>query len=445
MLVKNIDFWDIFSAYPHQKEFMKAFFSGEYQYFCELVHRRGGKDHSMFHCAWLYANMVKGTFVYCLPKIGQARNVIFEGKDLDGVRWIDTIPQHLIERVNSTNCKIYFTNGSILHITGSDSLMNSHLGSNLKGIVFSEFQKSSPQVWDLVRPILKRSGGWAVFLYTAFGKGHAYRLFQSNKEKPDWSCRKLTVNDTSDNNGFPIFSAGDIQEELDSGMDPDLVQQEYYCNEEISIKGTFFAEQLDAARKEGRIVRGLKVNPLLPMHTSWDLGSRDTNSIWWFQVENGMFRYFYQHDHHYGDIDYYAQLLERIKIKLGFKVYSSHFMPHDVQQTEWAAGKTRNVQLIARGIRPTVVPRLKVIERVQCARHNFAKCVFDEVGCGTGLDALGVTRSKWNEKTQSFVGDEEHDWSSHPAAAFEYGHVGWMDSYNKPGLSKAKEYARLRK
>jgi len=441
-LVKEIDFFDIFDAYPHQKEFFKAFFSGDYRYFMDMLHRRAGKDAGAFNVAWLYASIVPGNYVYTLPKIGQAKNVVWEGKDLDGRRWINQIPKHLIKSINNSESKIYFRNGSILHITGADSLMNSHLGSNLKGIIISEFHKTHPGVWDYVRPILKRSNGWAMFLFTAFGKGHSYRLFENNKGRDGWFCRKLTVADTRDNDGNYIFSPEQIQEERESGMDEDLIQQEYYCSSDAAIKGTFFAEQIAQAYKEQRIRSSIEVYPNVAVNTSWDLGARDTNSIWFFQYVNNQFHYFYQHDKNYGSIEYYMQLLKDIQKRFGFKKYGHHFMPHDVSQTEWTSGKTRRQLLMEKGLRITPVPRLKVIERVQCARTMFKNVVIDDVNCKAGLEALTVTRSKYDEYAKAFTADEVHDWSSHPAAAFEYGLVGWLDSYNKPQLNTVKSYAR---
>lgn len=443
MLVKEIDFFkQIFDAYPHQREFFKAFFSGEYSYFMEMVHRRAGKDAQAFTAMWLFASIFPGNYVYCLPKIQQARNVVWEGKDLEGVRWVSKIPAHLIKSTNSTNCKIYFVNGSVLHITGADSLMQSHLGSNLRGICFSEFHKTHPGIWDYVRPIIKRSNGFAIFLFTAFGKGHSYRLFEHNKSSPAWHCRKLTVDDTRDNNGNPIFSPEQIQEERDSGMEEDLIQQEYYCSSDAAIKGTFFDEQMSLAYAEGRIREKVVVNPHLPVFTSWDIGSRDTNSIWFFQFINNQFHYFHQFDKNYGSIDFYVDALEKVRIKYQFHKYGGHFLPHDVSVTEWQTGKTRFQALGERGLVIRPVPRMKVMERVQVARTMFKSCVFDSVNCKDGIEALSVARSVYDANLKTFVSDEMHDWSSHPSAAFQYGLVGWANSYAKPSLNKIKQYSR---
>ena len=88
-----------------------------------------------------------------------------------------------------------------------------------------------------------------------------------------------------------------------------------------------------------------------------------------------------------------------------------------------------------KGLKVTLVPRLKVIERVQVARSNFHKCWFASKGCKNGLEALQVSRAKYDQNLKAFTSDEVHDWASHASAAFQYGHVGWLDSYNKPHLT----------
>lgn len=450
MLIKRIDFFeDIFNAYPHQRELFEAFFSGKYRFFIENIHRRGGKDATFFNLAWLVANMTRGNYIYTLPKIGQAKNVIWEGTDLDGRRWIDLIPKHLLAREpNQSERKIYFTSGSMLHITGADSILGSHLGSNLRGLFMSEYQRTAPMIWDYLRPIINRSKGFAAFNYTSFGQCHAHRLRIANLNNPAWHCRKLTVADTRDNNGNYIFSPEQIEDERNSGMDEDLIQQEYYCDDSVAVKGTYFAEDIQKAREEGRIIPSLEVYPGKPVHTSWDLGSKDLNAIWFFQVLGTgayqEFRYFHYHEINYKNIDYFIDYLAKLQKELGFSTYGHHFLPHDVSQTEWTSGKTRVVTLMQKGLKIVQAPRLRVIERVQVARSQLNRCKFDEHGCKNGIEALEASRAKYDDKLKAFSADEVHDWASHGSAAFQYGHVGWLDSYNKTRLASQREYAKYR-
>src|SRR6478736_420904 len=222
MLLKQIDYFqDIFPAYPHQRQLFEAFFSGNYRFFVDNIHRRGGKDATFFSLAWLVSAMTRGNYLYTLPKIGQAKNVIWEGTDLDGRRWVDAIPTHLVANINQSERKIYFTSGSMLHITGADSILGAHLGSNLRGLFMSEFQRTAPGIWDYLRPIINRSKGFAAFNYTSFGQCHAHRLRVANVDNPLWFTRKLTVDETRDNQGNYIFSPEQVEEERRSGMDED--------------------------------------------------------------------------------------------------------------------------------------------------------------------------------------------------------------------------------
>ena len=452
MLVKEISFFDeLFPAYKYQKEFMELFLEdNEIRNYLLCWHRRAGKDFMFFNLAWLYASMEKGSYLYTLPKIAQAKNVVFEGTTIEGVRWLDLIPTHLLSRPpNITERKIYFTSGSILTITGADSIIGSHLGTNIRGIYISEFQRTDPRVFDYLRPIIKRNPkGFFCMNYTAFGQCLPHRLMMENEDNPQWYTQKLTVDDTRDNDGNYIFSPEQVEDERRSGMEEDIINQEYYCDHSVAVKGTYFSAELQKAREEGRIVKDLEIYPRLPVHTSWDLGSRDANSIWFFQVigtgEAQQFRYFYEHSENYKDIPYYIELLHKIKNEFGFSGYGTHFLPHDSLQTEWSSGKTRRMLMREQGLNITPVPRLKVIERVQVARTNLHRCWFKEDTCRHGLLSLEASRSKYDEKLKAFSSEELHDWASHCSASFQYGHVGWLESYNKPKLQQQRTLAKFR-
>ena len=65
------------------------------------------------------------------------------------------------------------------------------------------------------------------------------------------------------------------------------------------------------------------------------------------------------------------------------------------------------------GFHPTVVerPRSKG-ETIAAARAAFARCQFDEQGCGLGLRRLRAYRKEWDESRP------RHDDASHGADAF---------------------------
>jgi hypothetical protein len=231
-------------------------------------------------------------------------------------------------------------------------------------------------------------------------------------------------------------------------MTEDLIQQEYFCDFNVAVKGTYFSEQMALMRKEGRIVKDLEIYPNLPVFTSWDLGSRDANAIFWFQVigtgSNQQFRYFHHHESNYQDLDYYVKLLYSVRELYGFNGYGTHYFPHDVKASEWSTGKSRLTSLMQKGVNVTVVPMMRVIERVQVARSMLGKCWFKEDTCKQGILALEASRCKYDDNLKIFSSDELHDWASHSSASFQYGQVGYMESHNRTHLAKQREYAKYR-
>jgi len=155
-----------------------------------------------------------------LPFYNQGRKAIWDGIDGNGRRFIDAFPKELISNRNEQEMRIEFKNGSAWQVVGSDRI-DALVGSNPRGIVFSEYSLQKPEAWDFCRPILAENNGWASFNCTPRGMNHAWRLLQQAKAE-EWFWQILTVDDT---HAIP-------QEVLDAEkrqMPSDLFQQEYYC------------------------------------------------------------------------------------------------------------------------------------------------------------------------------------------------------------------------
>src|SRR5215213_2860249 len=71
------------------------------------------------------------------------------------------------------------------------------------------------------------------------------------------------------------------------------------------------------------------------------------------------------------------------------------------------------------GFHPTVVERPKCKqEAIAAARTAFARCEFDEQGCGSGLRRLRAYRKEWDESRGVWKDRPRHDDASHGADAF---------------------------
>lgn len=208
---------------PYQVPAWRAFESG-YKRLLLIHHRRAGKDKTCINMLARSTMERVGTYFYFLPTFAQAKRVIWDGMDGDGFRFINHFPRELWDGdANTTNMRIRLKNGSVFQLVGSDKIDNV-VGTNPIGCVFSEYSLQDPSGWEFIRPILLENGGWAIFNGTPRGKvNHLYELYKMAKSNPEWYCEKLSVDDTG------AISDEKIQSERDSGMDEELIQQEYYC------------------------------------------------------------------------------------------------------------------------------------------------------------------------------------------------------------------------
>jgi len=112
--------------------------------------------------------------------------------------------------------KIVLRNSSIIQIIGTDNI-DSIVGTNPMGCVYSEFSLQEPAAWTLMRPILVENGGWAVFNFTPRGANHAKELYDMAKGNDSWFTQLLTVKDTKREDGSPVISEADVQSEREQG------------------------------------------------------------------------------------------------------------------------------------------------------------------------------------------------------------------------------------
>jgi len=70
------------------------------------------------------------------------------------------------------------------------------MGTNPRGVVFSEYSLQDPRAYQYIRPILTANRGWALFISTPRGKNHLWTLAELAQRSPDWFYIKLTVEDT---------------------------------------------------------------------------------------------------------------------------------------------------------------------------------------------------------------------------------------------------------
>jgi phage terminase large subunit len=349
----------------------------------ELVwHRRAGKDEICLHRACVAAFERPATYWHMLPMASQARKAIWDAiNPHTGKRRIDeAFPMVLRATTRENEMMIRFHNGSTWQVVGSDNF-DSLVGSPPAGITASEWALANPAARAYLRPILLENNGWQLYITTPRGKNHAYQTFnaaeQDMKAGRDVFAQLLSVYDT----GALSAEALDAERRAyisDYGEDAGdaLFRQEYLCDWDAALLGTFFGKEMRQALDAGRIC-DIEYDPAVPVETAWDLGHSDDTAIWFFQRVRGEKRFIDYYSASGQDTVHFAEQLD----KRGYK-YGDHWLPHDARAKTLASnGKSVVEQLLALGIRGQIVPNLSVQDGIQAARMVLPACWFDETKC----------------------------------------------------------------
>lgn len=184
---------------------------------------------------------------------------------------------------------------------------------------------------------------------------------------------------------------------------------------EIAVEGAYFATQMVAMRKQGRICR----IPIMdkPVYTTWDLGMNDYTAIVFWQdlgMERRAIDYYENNGEGWG---HYARILS----ERGYN-YERHYLPHDADQRRMGVNVTSSrMEAEAAGIRNIEVLGRIATERdgINSARAFMPNVWIDEVRCDRLIQCLDNYRREWDDKRGVFKDHPLHDEHSHGYKAFE--------------------------
>lgn len=399
-----------------------------------VAHRRSGKDKT---CVNIIAKKMLervGTYYYVFPTYNQGRKILWDGIDKDGNRFLDHFPKELIQgKPNETEMKLHFKNGSLFQIVGADNI-DSIVGTNPVGVVFSEYSLIDPAAWGFIRPILAENGGWAIFVFTPRGENHAYDIFELAKNDPDWYCQ---TNPASQTKAIPAEILESERAEIIRLYGNDaLYQQEYECNFTVPISGAYYADQIMLAYSKGRVGH-VPYEDRLTVDTFWDLGINDRMAIWFAQSVGPELRLIDYYENTGQGLPHYIQVLQ----SKGY-IYGQHTAPHDIEVRELTNGISRLDTARKLGINFRVAPKLPIHDGIDAARSLFGKCWFDSEKCKNGINALKNYRKLYDEKRKTYLNQPYHDWSSNAADAFRYMAISLDFKHQNKPAEQPDKYTR---
>lgn len=234
---------------------------------------------------------------------------------------------------------------------------------------------------------------------------------------------------------------------IQSGMEEREVNENYCDTEEEAITdrnilGVYYAKQMAAARKEGRICSVPHIEDDM-VFTAWDLGVDDSTSIWFFQIggRGGEFRFIDYYENTGMGMSHYAKVLHDKPY-----IYGDHYMPHDAQKREisGSADVSLSIKEVAErlGIEPIIVVKKardsqSVMNAIEAGRNILGRCLFDEKKCLKGIACLESYRAEYDDERNCLSVKPLRNWAIHGADAFRTFVAGYED--NKP-VKKEKTY-----
>lgn len=393
---------DVFLPYHDRKQ----------RWACIVAHRRAGKTVAVINdqiktCLTLRRENVRAAYI--APLRVQAKAIAW-----DYVKeFTSPIPG---VSINESELRVDFPNGARYRLFGADNY------DAMRGLYFDDAALDEPadfpiNAWPtVIRPALSDRKGSATFIGTPKGKNAFWETYQGAIDDPNWF---VAMHKASETGILP-------QEELDEArkiMGAERYDQEFECSFEAAIQGAYYAEQIRAAEKEGRIT-AVAYDPSVPVTTSWDLGVGDSTAIWFAQFINNEKRFVDYYECSGVGLDHYVKVLN----EKGY-IYGDHILPHDVRVRELGSGKSRLEILDALGVRQvTIAPSLSLDDGIQSLRLFLATAWFDKDKCKLGLEALRQYRRSYDERQKTWRGRPEHNWTSHAADSARYMALGYRPS-----------------
>lgn len=393
----------------YQLDFLKAIDDGIKRIIL-VWPRRHGKDKACFNALIKEALKTPGNYFYIFPTYAQGKIALWDNLDNDGFRVINHIPDGLIKHKNNTEMKIELINGSTIKIIGAMKV-DSIVGSNPRGIVFSEYSLIHPMVLGYLLPIVQNNGGFLWINFTPRGDNHAKELFDEYKDDPSWFVQKLTSKECG------VLSEAELEKNRQDYFkiykDHSLFEQEFNTSFQAPLMGAYFANHISDLNAKGQI-RIVSYDPSVPVHTAWDLGIGDATAIWFFQLVGTEIHVIDYVEGSGQGLGYYVN-----EINSRNYVYGKHYLPHDGNARELQTGMSRKDFLTKLGLNNIEVLELASLESgIEKVRQVLPRCWIDENKCEMGIRALKQYHRKFIEKLKKYADHPEHDWSSHGTDAF---------------------------
>lgn len=292
-----------------------------------------------------------------------------------------------------------------------------------------EAQVITKRSWDVLVPTIRKDDSeiW-ITLNPDMETDETYQRFVDN---PPSNAVVVQMN-WRDNPWFPKTLEAERQETM--RRDPGSYDNIWEGKPKRVADGAIYMHEIDQLYLDGRC-RHVPYDPMLRVHTVWDLGFADSMAIGLFQRTSSEVRCIGYIEDSRRTLDYYVAELEKLPYRWG-----TDFIPHDGRARDFKTGRSTEEILTSMGRTVEVLPAASIEEGIKAARILFPRVYIDKERCGMLLEHLKRYQRVINRAT-SEGGAPLHDEHSHGADMFRYAAMA-VEMMGNAVAAKPIEYKR---
>jgi hypothetical protein len=282
----------------------------------------------------------------------------------------------------------------------------------------------------IILPTLSDRQGWLTLIGTFKGKNHFYktsenyqgRLLPEGIDPVEFVRQRFHMILRADVSG--IIPPEELAM-LQSAMEDDEYRQEYLCDPNAAVKGTYYAATLAKLEGLGQIYsNNAEYDPDQEVECVFDIGRTDGTAVWFWQKRPGgiaVIDFFEMQGK--GCEEAFAELNGKATDaghRAAYK-YRKIWLPHDARAKTFASRRSTIEQFLDE-YGPAVcdiVPRLDLLDGISAVRKVLPICHFNK-RTFDGVEGLRAYQRKWDEDKKVFSDQPDHNWASHPSDSFRY-------------------------
>ena len=331
----------------------------------------------------------------------------------------DSVHQLLSDQIMEMGLQAHYTvkndeivgdNGSKFIFAGlrQQEILNLKSMESLDRVWCEEAQSISEKSWQILIPTVRKPGSeiWITF-NPGMVTDSTWRRFVENPP-PDSVLIQASYKDN------PWFPAELEAERLHcKEFDPDNYDNIWEGKPRETVSGAIYHREIVDAI-EGKRIRPVPRDPLLPTHTVWDLGWNDQTSIIFVQRVGSEIRVVDYIEDSHRTLDDFVGDIEARRWKWG-----TDYLPHDGASKSLQTGMSPADIIRKLGRRVEIIKPMNVEQGIKLARMMFRQVYFDDVKTERLLECLKRYRRHIPTTTDE-PASPIHDQFSHGADAFRY-------------------------